>query len=231
MTLSILDLSLPGINGIVLCYRLRQDAQQLIPVIMLTAKNSVENKLEGFKSGADDYLTKPFSLAELAARVKVLSEHGNHTSAVQLLVEDLLLNTDTHEVNRAGKQINLNPKLFRLFLYLMQNPHRVVEREEIEYAVWQDNSPDSGALRTHLSNLHQVVDKLFDRPLLHRVRGFGYKLTGKMRKTTSRIARRIVYRCLTASWFLVRSLLVKKGVYFSYAQQNTLPPDNLNGKK
>lgn len=89
MTLSILDLSLPGINGIVLCYRLRQDAQQLIPVIMLTAKNSVENKLEGFKSGADDYLTKPFSLAELAACVKVLSEHGNHTSAVQLLVEDL----------------------------------------------------------------------------------------------------------------------------------------------
>ncbi|GJL70992.1 MAG: DNA-binding response regulator [Nitrosomonas sp.] len=173
----ILDLSLPGINGIDLCCRLRRDAQQLIPVLMLTAKNSVENKLEGFRSGADDYLTKPFSLEELAARVKVLSERGNHIPASQLLVADLSLNTDTHEVNRAGKQINLNPILFRLLLYLMQNPHRVVKRKELEYAVWQDNPPDSDALRTHLSNLRQVVDKPFDRQLLHTVRGFGYKLT------------------------------------------------------
>lgn len=175
----ILDLSLPGINGIDLCCRLRRDAQQLIPVLMLTAKNSVENKLEGFRSGADDYLTKPFSLEELAARVKVLSERGNHIPASQLLVGDLSLNTDTHEVNRAGKQINLNPILFRLLLYLMQNPHRVVKRKELEYAVWQDNPPDSDALRTHLSNLRQVVDKPFDRQLLYTVRGFGYKLTVK----------------------------------------------------
>jgi len=175
----ILDLSLPGINGIDLCCRLRRDAQQLIPVLMLTAKNSVENKLEGFRSGADDYLTKPFSLEELAARVKVLSERGNHIPTSQLLVGDLSLNTDTHEVNRAGKQINLNPILFRLLLYLMQNPHRVVKRKELEYAVWQDNPPDSDALRTHLSNLRQVVDKPFDRQLLHTVRGFGYKLTVK----------------------------------------------------
>lgn len=173
----ILDLSLPGINGIDLCCRLRRDAQQLIPVLMLTAKNSVKNKLEGFRSGADDYLTKPFSLEELAARVKVLSERGNHMPASQLLVGDLSFNTDTHEVNRAGKKINLNPTLFRLLLYLMQNPYRVVKRKELEYAVWQDNPPDSDALRTHMSNLRQVVDKPFDRPLLHTVRGFGYKLT------------------------------------------------------
>lgn len=173
----ILDLSLPGINGIDICCRLRQDAQQLIPVLMLTAKNSVQNKLEGFRSGADDYLTKPFSLEELAARVKVLSERGNHVPASELLIGDLSLNTDTHEVNRAGKQIKLNPTLFRLLLYLMQNPHRVVKREELEYAVWRDNPPDSDALRTHLSNLRQVVDKPFDRRLLHTVRGFGYKLT------------------------------------------------------
>ncbi len=175
----ILDLSLPGINGIDLCYRLRRDAQQLIPVLMLTAKDSVKNKLEGFKSGADDYLTKPFSLEELAARVKVLSERVNRIPVSQLLVGDLSLDVDAHEVKRAGKQINLNPTLFRLLLYLMQNSHRVVKREELEYAVWQDNPPDSDALRTHLSNLRQVVDKPFDRPLLHTVRGFGYKLTGK----------------------------------------------------
>lgn len=175
----ILDLGLPGINGVELCSRLRRDAQRLIPVIMLTSRNTIENKLEGFKSGADDYLTKPFSLKELAARVKVLSERVSRMPSSRLTVGDLSLDVDTHEVNRAGKKINLNPTLFRLMIYLMQNPHRVIKRKELEYAVWQDNPPDSDALRTHLSNLRQVVDKPFDHPLLHTVRGFGYKLTHK----------------------------------------------------
>ena len=175
----ILDLGLPGINGVELCSRLRRDAQRLIPVIMLTSRNTIENKLEGFKSGADDYLTKPFSLKELAARVKVLSERVSRMPSSRLTVGDLSLDVDTHEVNRAGKKINLNPTLFRLMIYLMQNPHRVIKRKELEYAVWQDNPPDSDALRTHLSNLRQVVDKPFDHPLLHTVRGFGYKLTNK----------------------------------------------------
>ncbi len=175
----ILDLNLPGIDGIDLCRRLRKDAKRSVPVLMLTARDSLESKLEGFSCGADDYLTKPFSLKELAARVKVLSEHVNRMPASQLLVGDLSLDIDAHEVNRAGKHINLNPTQFRIIMFLMQNPHRVIKREELEYAVWKDNPPDSDALRTHLSNLRQVVDKPFDQPLLHTIRGFGYKLTDK----------------------------------------------------
>ncbi len=175
----ILDLSLPGIDGIDLCRRLRKDAKRSVPVLMLTARDSLESKLEGFNCGADDYLTKPFSLKELAARVKVLTEHVNRMPASRLLVGDLSLDIDAHEVNRAGKHINLNPTQFKIMMFLMQNPHRVIKREELEYAVWQDNPPDSDALRTHLSNLRQVIDKPFDRPLLHTIRGFGYKLTDK----------------------------------------------------
>jgi len=175
----ILDLGLPGIDGIDLCRRLRQDAQRSIPVIMLTARDSLENKLEGFNSGANDYLAKPFSLKELAARVKALSERTCQTPASRLQVGDLSLDVDAHEVCRAGKQIKLNPTLFRLLMFLMQNPHRVIKRKELEYAVWRDDPPDSDALRTHLFNLRQIVDKPFDRPLLHTVRGFGYKLSDK----------------------------------------------------
>ncbi len=175
----ILDLGLPGIDGIDLCRRLRKDAKRPIPVLILTARDSLENKLEGFNCGADDYLTKPFSLKELAARVKVLSKRVNRMPASRLLIGDLSLDIDAHVVNRAGKHINLNRTQFRIMMFLMQNPHRVIKREELEYAVWQDNPPDSDALRTHLSNLRQVVDKPFDRPLLHTIRGFGYKLTDK----------------------------------------------------
>ncbi|SEN21315.1 response regulator transcription factor [Nitrosomonas marina] len=173
----ILDLNLPGIDGVDLCRRIRRDVQKVVPVLMLTSRDSLDNKLEGFHSGADDYMTKPFCLKELAARVKVLSERGKRLPDSQLMVGDLVLDTHTHKVSRAGRQINLNPKLFRIILYFMQNPHRVIEREELEYAVWRDNPPDSDSLRTHLCHLRQVIDKPFDQPLLHTVRGFGYKLT------------------------------------------------------
>ncbi|GJL75206.1 response regulator transcription factor [Nitrosomonas sp.] len=172
----ILDLGLPGIDGYELCRRLRQDPHRLVPIVMLTAKDTLENELEGFKSGADDYLIKPFALKELAARVKMLSKRVNRTSASQLQIGDLSLNMDTREVCRAGKQINLNPTLFKLLAFLMQNPYRLIKREELEYAVWQNNPPDSDALRTHLSNLRQVIDKPFECPFIHTVRGFGYKL-------------------------------------------------------
>ncbi|MBK7364279.1 MAG: response regulator transcription factor [Nitrosomonas sp.] len=175
----ILDLGLPGIDGITLCRRLRLDAQRLIPILMLTARDSLENKLEGFKSGTDDYMAKPFSLKELAARIKVLSERINRRPTSQLIVGDLSLDVDAHEVFRAGKHINLNPTQFRLLMFLMHNAHRVISREELEYSVWKEDPPDSDALRTHLSSLRVMIDKPFDKPLLHTIRGFGYKLTDK----------------------------------------------------
>ncbi|MBS0586887.1 MAG: response regulator transcription factor [Proteobacteria bacterium] len=178
----ILDLGLPDIDGVDICHRIRHDAQHSVPVLMLTARSSLENKLEGFESGADDYLVKPFSLKELAARIKVLSERIGRAPDPRLQIADLTLNANTHEVYRAGKRIELTPSLFRLLMYLMRNPHRVITREELLNAVWQNNPPDSDALRTHLFNLRQLVDRPFDRPLLHTVRGFGFMLTDRNAK-------------------------------------------------
>ncbi|HNP35869.1 MAG TPA: response regulator transcription factor [Woeseiaceae bacterium] len=173
----ILDLGLPGIDGVDLCRRLRDDARNPTPVLMLTARDSLHNKLEGFAAGADDYLVKPFALQELAARVKVLSERATRLFTKQLKVSDLTLDLDAHEVTRDGHHIDLNPMAFKLLTYFMQHPHRLIKREELEHAVWQDDPPDSDALRTHLSNLRNAVDKPFSQSLIHTVRGFGYRFT------------------------------------------------------
>ena len=175
----IMDLGLPGIDGLDLCRRLRNDAAKPTPVLMLTARDTLESKLAGFDAGADDYLVKPFALQELAARVKVLGQRSSKTAAgnAEMVVGDLMMNLDTHRVERAGQRIDLNPTIFRILTFLMQNPHKVVSREELTRAVWQDDAPDSDALRTHLSNLRNVIDKPFDQPLLRTVRGFGYRLT------------------------------------------------------
>ena len=175
----ILDLGLPGIDGIDLCRRLRDDAKKPTPVLMLTARDTLDNKLEGFDAGADDYLVKPFALQELAARVKVLGERTTRLPTEVLKVGDLTLDIERHEVKRGEQRVDLNPTIFKLLAYFMQNPHRVVKREELEHIVWGDDPPDSDALRTHLSNLRNAIDKPFDRPLMHTVRGFGYQLTDR----------------------------------------------------
>lgn len=175
----ILDLGLPDIDGVDICHRLRHDAHQPVPVLMLTARDSLESKLEGFESGADDYLVKPFSLKELAARIKVLSERIGHRPEPRMQIADLTLDVTTHEVSRAGKRMDLSPSLFRILMYLMRNPHRVIAKEELEYAVWQNHPPGSDALRTHLFNLRQLVDRPFNQPLLHTVRGFGVMISDR----------------------------------------------------
>jgi len=172
----ILDLGLPGIDGLDVCRRLRKDARIGTPVLMLTARDTLEQKLAGFDSGADDYLVKPFALEELAARVQVLQERRRRNTAETLRVADLTLDENQHRVTRCGKAINLNPIGFKILSYLMAESHRVVPRGEIEQAVWGDDPPDSDALRTHVSNLRNVVDKPFDKPLLHTIRGVGYRL-------------------------------------------------------
>lgn len=173
----VLDLGLPGIDGVDVCRRLRQDARKATPILMLTARDSLENKLDGFSAGADDYLVKPFALQELAARVKALSGRATRPPMQKFTVGDLTLDIERHEVKRNGQRVDLNPTIFRLLMFFMQNPHRVIKREELEHAVWQDDPPDSDALRTHLSNLRNAIDKPFDQPLLQTIRGFGYRLT------------------------------------------------------
>jgi len=172
----ILDLGLPGIDGLDVCRRLRKDARSDTPVIMLTARGELEQKLEGFDSGADDYLVKPFSLDELAARVQVLNDRRRRGPNTKLRVADLSLDESQHRVSRCGKPITLSPIGFKILAFLMTESNRVVSRSEIENVVWGDDPPDSDALRTHLSNLRNAVDKPFDKPLLHTIRGIGYRV-------------------------------------------------------
>jgi DNA-binding response OmpR family regulator len=172
----ILDLGLPGIDGLDVCRRLRKDARIGTPVLMLTARDTLKNKLEGFESGADDYLVKPFALEELAARVQVLHERRRRDALETLRVADLQLDESQHRVVRSGKAISLNPIAFRILALLMTESNRVVPRQEIEEVVWGDNPPDSDALRTHISNLRNAVDKPFEKTLLHTIRGVGYRV-------------------------------------------------------
>lgn len=172
----ILDLGLPGIDGLDVCRRLREDAKRSTPVIMLTARDQLEHKLAGFDSGADDYLVKPFLLEELAARVQVLHDRRHRSATEVLRVADLSLDEGQHRVTRCGRPITLSPIGFKILAFLMLESERVVARNEIEQIVWGDDPPDSDALRTHLSNLRNAVDKPFDKPLLHTIRGVGYRL-------------------------------------------------------
>lgn len=172
----ILDLGLPGMDGLDVCRRLRKDARLVTPILMLTARDALEHKLAGFDSGADDYVVKPFALEELAARVQVLYERRRRSAADALRVADLSLDESQHRVTRNGKSIAVNPIGFKILSFLMTESHRVVSRNEIEQVVWGDEPPDSDALRTHLSNLRNAIDKPFDHPLLHTIRGVGYRL-------------------------------------------------------
>jgi DNA-binding response OmpR family regulator len=177
----ILDLTLPGIDGLEVCQRLRASGRTL-PILMLTARDGLEDKLEGFASGADDYLVKPFALRELEARLLALARRGHGgqagTAAERLRVADLELDLATRRLTRAGRPLELPPIPMRLLETLMRRAPGLVTRAELERAVWGDQPPDSDALRAHMHLLRQTIDKPFPRPLLHTVRGFGYRLGG-----------------------------------------------------
>lgn len=177
----ILDLMLPGIDGFEVCARLRANGRTL-PILMLTARDGLEDKLEGFASGADDYLVKPFALRELEARLLALARRGQGGPAGgvsdRLHVADLELDLSTRRVTRAGRILELAPIPMRLLETLMRRAPGLVTRAELERAVWGDQPPDSDALRAHLHLLRQTIDKPFPYPLLHTVRGFGYRLAG-----------------------------------------------------
>jgi DNA-binding response OmpR family regulator len=173
----VLDLMLPGMDGLEVCRRWRH-ARRDTPVLMLTARDTLENKLEGFNSGTDEYLVKPFSLLELEARLEALVRRARGVTASTVRrVADLEFDPGTLEVRRAGRRIQLAPIPMRILDILMRQSPRVVPREEIEREVWGDTPPDSDALRAHVHLLRSAIDKPFDRPLLRTVRGMGYQLT------------------------------------------------------
>jgi DNA-binding response OmpR family regulator len=176
----VLDLLLPGLDGLSLCRQLRQAGRTRVPVLMLTAKDLLADKIEGFEAGADDYLVKPFSLAELDARLKALVRRASvpHTQRV-LTVGDLRFDLDTLEAERSGERIKLNPTTRRLLLLLLQNSHRVVTRAELERELWGDQPPQGDFLRAHMHALRAAIDKNFSVKLLHTIHGTGYRLSAE----------------------------------------------------
>jgi DNA-binding response OmpR family regulator len=173
--LAVLDVMLPGMDGFTLCQRLREGRNNL-PVIMLTARDTLDDRLQGFSSGADDYLVKPFELSELAARVEAVLRRTHGGVSRLLTVADLTLDLDSLEVARQGKQIKLNPIGLKLLEALMQRSPSVVRREQLEEAIWGDDCPDSDSLRSHIHQLRQLIDKPFDTHLLQTVHGIGFRL-------------------------------------------------------
>ncbi len=174
--LAILDIMLPGLDGYTLCQRLREGHHQ-VPIIMLTARDTLDDRLQGFASGADDYLVKPFELTELGARVEAVLRRSRGGGANRILrVADLSYDLDTLEVTRAGKSIKLNPTGLKLLETLMRKSPSVVRREALEDAVWGDNCPDSDSLRSHVHQLRQAIDKPFAQHLLQTVHGIGFRL-------------------------------------------------------
>jgi DNA-binding response OmpR family regulator len=174
----VLDLMLPGLDGLTLCRQLRQAGRTRVPVLMLTAKDLLEDKIEGFEAGADDYLVKPFSLIELDARLKALMRRANVPQAPRVIsVADLTFDLDTLEAQRGGEPVKLNPTTRRLLMLLIQNTHRVVTRAELERELWGDQPPQGDFLRAHMHALRSAIDKNFSLKLLHTIHGTGYRLT------------------------------------------------------
>ncbi len=174
----ILDLMLPGMDGLTLCKRLREEADSQVPILMLTARDTLDDKLTGFDHGADDYLVKPFDLEELAARIVALSKRTRTLDYNILKVEDLELNLGTMEVKRAGILIELNRSCLTILEILMKAHPNMVTRQSLETALWGDMPPETDSLRSHMYTLRNKIDKPFPTPILQNLRGIGYRLIG-----------------------------------------------------
>jgi DNA-binding response OmpR family regulator len=173
----VLDLMLPRLDGLEVCRRLRQDAKKSTPVLMLTARDTLDDKVRGLEAGGDDYLVKPFAIQELEARVRALIRRDRRQVSNEVLkVGDLVLDTATLRLTRGGKDLQLSPIGLKLLTILMRESPRVVSRRDIEREIWGDALPDSDTLRSHLYNLRKVIDKPFEKQLLHTIHSAGYRL-------------------------------------------------------
>jgi len=173
----VLDIMLPGMNGFALCEKWRREIKLQTPILMLTAKDQLDDKITGFNAGADDYLVKPFSVKELEVRIKALVKRTRVVDQDDALqVADICFNPDTLEVTRAGQLLELNPIQRKLLRCLMLNNQRAVSRQELEKLIWGDVPPDKDILRTHIYSLRSVIDKPFEKKRLKTVHGFGYRL-------------------------------------------------------
>ena len=173
----VLDVMLPGLNGIELCQRLRKEINISTPVLMLTARDTLEDKVKGFTHGADDYLVKPFSLVELDLRLQALVRraHGMNDQS-PLVVGDLQFDPKRFVATRGGRALVLTKTGFVILGCLVRAAPAVVTRDELEHAIWGEDRPQSDALRTHIHALRQTLDKSEAVAMLQTVAGVGFKL-------------------------------------------------------
>jgi DNA-binding response OmpR family regulator len=175
--LIILDVMLPGLDGFQVCRRLRAE-RRATPVLMLTARGGVEDRVEGLDAGADDYLPKPFHFPELLARVRALLRRGPVLAPAVMNVGDLMIDTRARRVERAGREIQLTTKEYTMLAYLARHQGRIVTRSDISENVWDENcDPLSNVIDVYVQRLRRKVDDGHDRKLIHTRRGTGYVMS------------------------------------------------------
>ena len=173
----VLDLILPGMDGLDLCAKLREEARRDTPILMLTARDTLHDKIAGLDAGADDYLVKPFEIQELEARIRaIIRRRRGQVSPERLSAGDLVLDTGTLRVSRGGRELNVTPIGLKILTELLKASPRVVSRHELERRIWGDILPSSDVLRSHLYNLRKTIDRPFGTPLLETVQGAGYRI-------------------------------------------------------
>lgn len=172
----VLDLGLPGLDGVRVCEALRERADRHVPVLMLTARHAIEDKLRGFQAGADDYLVKPFAGEELLARCLALSQRHRVGQAHRLVIGSLIIDRRSGEVTREGRRLALTAMPYRILLALAEAWPRTLTRSELVDRLWGEQTPPSDPLRSHLYLLRRALDRPFERPMLVTVQGVGFRL-------------------------------------------------------
>ncbi len=177
--LLLLDLMLPGRDGLEILKTIRRQ-QMNLPVLILTARDAIEDRVEGLNSGADDYLTKPFAFSELLARIRALLRRGNDEQTLQLQLDDLQMDLLLRKVKRSGKTLNLTLREYELLEYLLRHQGEVVSREMLASDVWQETNratPIDNLIDVHIARLRRKLDDPFATKLLHTIRGVGFLLS------------------------------------------------------
>ncbi len=172
----VLDIMLPGIDGLELCRRFRRDAEKPVPILMLTARDTLDDKLAGFDAGADDYLVKPFALKELEARLHALVRRSGRDSARVLEIGSLRVDTGRMLVTKGGSPVVVNRTGYQILVELMSKAPDVVTREDLEQLVWGDMRPGSDALRSHVYALRKALDESAESSQIETVHGVGFRM-------------------------------------------------------